>query len=111
MRSIAVLYGRFAGAHEGTPPANEKEFREFIASQDASLLQSLGVASVDELFVSPRDSMKYEIVYGVSPGVPGTASPVVAYEQYGYKGRRYVGYSSGMFEEVDEQKFQTLIKK
>jgi hypothetical protein len=37
------------------------------------------------------------------------ASGVVGFEQQGAGGRRFVGFTLGMVEEVDEQRFNTLV--
>jgi hypothetical protein len=59
------------------------------------------------LFISDRDSKSYRIFYGPPP--EGVASGIVAFEQEGVDGHRYIGYSLGMVEEADEARFNKLV--
>ncbi|MFW5693154.1 MAG: hypothetical protein ACOCWL_02965 [Thermoguttaceae bacterium] len=112
LKPLAVLYGQFTGRNRGNPPANDAQFKEFIRSHDAEQLASLGVDDVDELFVSERDGEPYVVLYGdaAQGNPPGPAgAPVVAYEQEGVRGKRFVASSMGAVEEVDEARFRELV--
>jgi len=112
LKPLATLYGRFIGQHRGQPPANETQFKQFINSGGKDLLSSFNVSSADELFVSSRDGKPYVVLYGpeAAKGPPGPAgSPVVAYEQEGVGGKRFVASSMGAVEEVDEARFKQLV--
>lgn len=112
LKPLATLYGRFIGQHRGQPPASEAQFKEFINSGGKDLLSTFQVSSVDELFVSSRDGKPYVVLYGAAAakGPPGPAgSPVVAYEQEGVGGKRFVASSMGAVEEVDEARFKELV--
>ena len=55
--------------------------------------------------MKPGESIK------VGPDSPYSyTEPVVAYEQTGVKGKRYVAYQTGRVELVDEARFQQLVK-
>ncbi len=112
LKPLAILYGQYIGQHRGQPPTNEAEFRQFVQTQGPSLLQSFGLSNIEELFVSPRDGKPYKILYGPTAlkGPPGPAgSPVVAYEQEGRGGKRWVASAMGAVEEVDETRFKELV--
>ncbi|HEX6961513.1 MAG TPA: hypothetical protein VF175_06575 [Lacipirellula sp.] len=90
----------------GRPPADEAQFKSFI-SQNGAILERMGVASADDLFVSERDSQPFVVIYGKHP--QGMATTVVAYESQGVDGKRLIGHSTRMIEEVDEARFRELV--
>ena len=100
-------------AQQGRTPKSDEEFKQFINGLDAGTrdrtFSAAGVSSADELFISERDGQPYVMVYGRPPA--GVAPGLVAYEQQGADGRRYVGYSVGMVEEVDQERFDKLVSK
>jgi hypothetical protein len=102
VRIVTMLHAK-ASSQLGRPPKDEQEFKQAISTSNVSL-QSLKVNSVDEIFVSDRDGQPLVVVYG-SP----KASDVVVYEQTGVDGKRLVGHSIGMVEEVDEARFRELV--
>jgi hypothetical protein len=107
LKPLAVLYGQFIARHGGQPPASEEEFKAFIDSLDESELPA-EIEDREQLFVSSRDGKPYVVLYGkaATSGPPGPAgSPVVAYEQEGQGGTRFVASSMGAVEEVDEPRF------
>jgi hypothetical protein len=102
--NLALLYGQFTGQHRGQPPKSEAEFRAFIEAKGKPLLASFGIADVESLFTSPRDKKPYVVRYGVVTGPPGPAGqPVIAYEQEGVGGKRFVASSLGAVDEIDEE--------
>ncbi|MFO0870306.1 MAG: hypothetical protein U0935_15360 [Pirellulales bacterium] len=110
LKPLMVLYGQYVGTHRGQPPANEAEFKAYVKALDPAALKSLGVTDVDGLFVSSRDNKPYVILYGPASGPPGPAGqPVIAYEQEGVAGKRYVASTLGAVEEVDPARFQELV--
>jgi hypothetical protein len=116
IKPLAVFYGQFTGMHKGQPPANEAEFKEFIRNLPPESLKSLNVTDVESLFVSSRDKQPYIVKYGQasgSVGAPGKAGPggmpVIAYEQVGVDGKRYIATTVGAVEEVDDARFRVLV--
>lgn len=104
LKPLMVQYGKYLGQHRGQPPANDAEFKAFVKSP------AQGVNDPDALFVSSRDKQPYVILYGRVNGPPGPAGqPVIAYEQEGIGGRRYVASTLGAIEEVDEKRFRELV--
>ena len=95
----------------GQAPQSEQEFKQFMQSMDRAALDrtlaAAHVTSIDELFISERDGLPYVIFYGQRP--TGVANDLVAFEQTGVGGTRYVGYGLGIVEEVDEQRFKELV--
>jgi len=109
LKPLMVLYGRYIGQHRGQPPPNEAAFKDFVKSAGTAELPG-GAKDMDALFTSTRDKQPYVIIYGPSKGSTGPGGqPVVAYEQAGVNGRRYVASMLGAIEEVDEGKFRELV--
>jgi hypothetical protein len=110
MKPLAVFYGRYISMHQGQPPANEAEFKTFLQSLSPDSLKSFNVPDVESLLVSTRDKKPYVIRYGKVTGPAGPGGmPVVAYEQEGVDGKRYVATMVGAVEEVDEGRFRELV--
>jgi hypothetical protein len=107
LKPLAVFYGKYIGQHRGQPPASEKELKEFIRSAGADQLASFNVADVDSLFVSPRDQKPYVVLYGRA--APVGKDRVVAYEQKGKNGKRFVANDLGQIQEVDEARFKEMV--
>ena len=106
LRSIVSLYN-YATTKFGRPPANEQEFKQFIATEGTTIMERLNVTGPDELFVSERDGQPLVVVYGQRP--QGMSRDVIAYEQTGVDGMRQVGTVLGMVQEVDESRFRELV--
>lgn len=90
------------------PPASREEFKKILQQAGDSALQRAGVKTVDELFVSPRDSQPLVIKYGKDASKL-LERGVVAYEQTGVAGRRLVAFDLGSVKEVDENEFKELL--
>jgi hypothetical protein len=110
MKPLAVFYGRFISMHRGQPPASEEEFKSYLKTLSPESLQSFNVTDINSLLVSTRDKKPYVIRYGKVTGPAGPGGmPVVAYEQEGVDGKRYVATVVGAVEEVDEARFRELV--
>jgi hypothetical protein len=110
LKPLAVLYMQFAGQHRGQGPRNEAEFKTWIKALPPSQLASFDVKDVESMFISSRDTKPYIVKYGTASGVPGAGGmTVIAYEQQGVEGKRYIAGSLGQIEEVDETKFRSLV--
>jgi hypothetical protein len=109
LRWMIRLY--IQAGQRGRQPASEQELKKYINAMPADsrnrVLTTAGVRSADELFVSERDKLPYVVFYGSSP--KGVASGVIAFEQIGLNGQRYVGFSTGVVEIADEQRFEALV--
>jgi hypothetical protein len=108
LKDLAVAYGRFIASHRGQSPKDEKEFKAFVQTMLPYLPSK--PTDVDSLFVSPRDNQPYVVRYGASSAVSGSGqAPVVAYEQQGVDGNRFIATILGAVEEVDEARFRELV--
>ncbi|MGQ9562695.1 MAG: hypothetical protein ACUVTH_04110 [Thermogutta sp.] len=110
LKPLALLYGQYTGQHMGKAPANEEVFRKFV-SQQTSFLQQFKISDPSQLFISERDGKPYRVVYAgeTSPGQL-LGAPIVAWEQDGVNGKRFVGNTLGAVKEVSEEEFRQLIK-
>jgi hypothetical protein len=134
LQTLAQMYTRCAATHKGIPPADEKAFKEFINGIAAEEKAAMKITNVDELFVSPRDQQPFKVRYGqrsgggvpgVGGGAPGGSppdttvgpgsgapgvglSPIIAYEQTGANGKRYVAFATGEVREVSADEAQGL---
>ncbi len=111
LKPLAILYGQFLSQHRGQPPKNEAEFRGFVKSLNPAQLAAMTAnREVDSLFISPRDQKPYVVVYGKAKGPAGPGgAPVIAYEQEGKDGRRFVASTMGAIEEVDDATFRQMV--
>jgi hypothetical protein len=115
LKKLTVFYCRFLAQHGGQPPANEVEFKKFVQSltaPDSAAPDSTasGADNSDKIFISNRDGKPYVILYGQTQGPPGPGgSPLIAYEQDGKDGKRWVASALGAVEEVDEAHFREMV--
>jgi hypothetical protein len=100
LKELARLYQQYMGKHEGTGPDSEKEFKDYIQKTEPS-------RDVAALFVSPRDGKPYALRYKTS--MRG-GNPVVAHEQVGVDGKRWLALGTGQLMEVDDGKFREMVK-
>ncbi len=104
-KAVGVMYGRYLSSHAGKPPASEEKLREFVETKGANTLKRFGLASSEELFVSPRD--KQPLVWVLR----GTGTNrVIAYEQEGLEGSRVVVTALGTVEELNEKDFRSRVR-
>ena len=108
LKPLVLMFGQYTGQHRGQPPADDASFKQFVKS-NANFLSSFNV-DTESVFISERDGKPYVIVYGSRKGPAALAgAPVVAYEQEGVGGRRYVASSLGAVQEVDEARLRELV--
>lgn len=109
LRRLLRLYTH--ARQRGEAPNSEQEFQQFLETMDRPTLEralaGANVTSIAELFKSERDGQPYIFFYEGRP--TGVANDVLAYEQVGVNGKRYVGYGLGIVEEVDDQRFSELV--
>lgn len=101
--SLGIAYNRI-----GKAPKDEETFRKALGSAEPSTLSRFHIHSPDELFVSPRDNQPFVIRYGTPPGVPGSMKDILAYEQVGARGTRFVLYSDPYVDEVSAAKWKEI---
>jgi hypothetical protein len=121
IRGLWHVYLEFVKAHNGQAPKDAAELRAWAeANVKPERYQLMGITSLDDAFVSPRDNKPYvvrpvdksQMHTAIPPDKPATAvrgAPVVAYEQQGQNGRRFVAYAFGEVGELPEAAFQRLL--
>jgi hypothetical protein len=116
LKSLAVLYLKYRGSHNGQTPPDEASFKKFVEEEAA--MPNSGIANANELFTSKRDNQPYVIIYGVMPenvAPPDAASdapppqPIIAYEKTGAGGTRFVATVMGLVEELSEEQFRQRV--
>jgi hypothetical protein len=108
LRMVAVLYSQFVSAHGGERPRDEDDFRVFVQSLGPGVLERAGLSGVNELLLSRRDGQPFAVKY---KNVNWKLSHVIAYEQQGTGGTRYLASDLGAVSEITEQQFQSRLKE
>jgi hypothetical protein len=106
LTSLAEVYA-LHGQLRKRPPASFEELRAFAAA----LTPRHGgpIALSEDRLTSLRDGRPLVVRYGLS--VAGAApGPVVAHEQDGANGRRFVVFAANRIEEVDDARFNELVR-
>jgi hypothetical protein len=107
---------------EGKPPVDADELKTWAENNlAAERLQAMGVTSVEDAFVSPRDGLPYVLrpmripdTPLVTPrGKPGEAlaMPIMIYESQGVSGQRLVMYATGIALEISEDALQRALSR
>jgi hypothetical protein len=102
LEHFAQYYNQYVGEHQGKSPPSEDALKQFLAAKK--------VPDLDKLFISPRDNQPYRIKYSgsASPDYSkGLVAPnqaenqvIIAEEQTGAGGKRWVAYNTGVIKEV-----------
>lgn len=112
LKPVAKFYGEYTSQHQGKPPVDEAEFKAYLKDPKIvdRLKEEFKVTDIDKLLISPRDNKPYFIYYGAisKHSGPGGA-PVVAYEQEGAGGKRFVASGLPAVAEVDDAEFRKMI--
>jgi hypothetical protein len=95
LRSLAAFYNQYRALHRGQLPADEKDFKDFIAKS--------GSTNVDSLFISNRDGTPYVVKYRGDKS--WAHREIIAYEQEGRDGSREVATVVGGYEKLSEEEF------
>jgi hypothetical protein len=105
-----LLKVRTHALSQGKMLASADDYNRYVQNLDPELrkrvMEGSGVSNVDDLFISERDGKPYVIFYQRPAGV---TADVFGYEQTGVDGKRYVAFTLGAMEEVDEQRFAELV--
>jgi len=109
IQRVANMYTAFQTYRGGHGPANESEFKSFIANFDAEKLTMMGIKAdnLNALFTSERDGQPFKVRYNVGGGRGSVDA--VAFEQTGKDGKRQVAFTGNTkVDEVDEPTYQQL---
>lgn len=111
MRMVGIEYGRYQGAHNGQPPADEAAFRGFL-DQQIRTTPNYGVKSADELLAMTRDGQPLHVIYGGKIGPPDQPDePWAACEAQGDAGKRLVVNTRGSVVELSSDEVERILKK
>ncbi len=106
LRLVAVLYSQYLAAHDGQAPRDDEEFREYVQSLGPGVLRRAGLSGLDDLFMSTRDGRPFAIKC-LNEEWP--LDGIIAYEQAGAIGTRFVAAELGRVSEITEADFQTRL--
>jgi len=105
MTVLGLEYGDYLATHRNAPPAELAQFRTFIESRPQKMAE-YRVASIDDLFTSPRDSQPIQVVCGVAkPVLDAGGFALAAYEATGVDGKRLVANIRGGVSELSAADF------
>ena len=106
-RAMQNVYQQFLTEHNGQPPKDEKQFRDFVGTK-GDQLQAAGLTA-DEVFVSPRNGAPLRWIYGAASaaGQPG-GSGNFGYEAEPVDGMRLVISNRGSTL-MDETQFRQAV--
>jgi hypothetical protein len=107
IRVMSQIYGVYLSSHQGKPPQDEQEFRDFLATKQ-DLLTQAGL-TVDAMFVSPRNGEPLQWVYGKPLRSSPTGMTFIGYEKSSADGQRLAVATRGMYELLDEAKFHAQV--
>lgn len=111
---LGRLYGLYLGAHGGKPAASLEAFKAFARERISDeQLQQLGLASFDDLFISPRDGAPFVANLKVSSAPPVIDEPpaIVFYEASGVDGEIAVAYLGGGTNLIDSAELESQLTK
>lgn len=106
VRSMSSLYSQYLRTHGDRTPADEKVFRDYLATKQQDL-ERAGI-TVDKMFTSPRNDQPLVWVYGSIPPSSAELGRCFAYEAASTDGKRFVIADAGRFTLMDEAQFKTV---
>lgn len=109
IKQLANLYYAYQRAHGFQGPKDEDALKQFVKNDmDPKKLQMMKVdaTKLDTLFISDRDQRPFVVKYSTGGGL-GANVPVV-FEKTGVNGKRQVGFTGSIVEEVDDAKYNEL---
>jgi hypothetical protein len=92
-----VYYNQYRANHRGQLPANENDFKSFIA-------KSSGKPNVDSVLISNRDDKPFVIKYRGDKS--WLLRNLIAYEQEGRNGVRDAADAAGGYQKLSDEEFQ-----
>jgi hypothetical protein len=110
VRLMTEFYESYLNSNRRQTPKDEAAFRTYLTTKQEQL-EKAGL-TVDQMFTSPRDGRPMKWVYGVTPPQWRQGGFICyGYEAEPTAGKRLVVGSRGMFNEIDESQFRSLIPK
>jgi hypothetical protein len=108
LRLVAVLYSQYLAAHTGEAPRDANDFEIYVQSLGPGVLERAGLTDMDELFVSRRDGKPFAVRYRDDNW---TLDGIIAFEQVGADGTRFVAADLGGVTEISEKEFRSRLKE
>jgi hypothetical protein len=108
LRVLAVLYSQFVSGHGGEIPRDADEFRTFVRSLGPGVLERAGLAGLNELLLSRRDSKPFAVHHKSGDW---KLRHVIAYEQEGAGGTRCIASDLGAVSEITDEQFQSRLQE
>jgi len=105
LRKVVSLYIEYGKGNGNKSPANAEQLKAWAQKLPKEKLTELGIEDVDKVFISPRDNQPFVVIPKSGPG-PGR---LIAHEQTGVKGKRYVAAGQGSVREVTDETFRGML--
>ena len=107
--ALAKVLVRYNIAERGNLPKDEETLRQYVAANASDILAKPALAIRSQLFVSPRDGQPLKFVLGNDRRkLTLEGNTVVAFEQQGKDGNRWVICRTGTVDSVPEGELATL---
>ncbi len=107
IQKLSAIYTDYTAANKGSPPANVKQLKDWVGKQKKERLAQWGAEDLEATFTSPRDNQPY-VILPVREDLAGPDT-VMAHEQKGVGGKRFVLTAMGSAFEVDEAAFKMMV--
>lgn len=113
IKRLVNLYAGYQLTHGWQGPPNEQALKNFVTSGGLPPknfhMMGIDVEKPELVFVSERDGLPFKVKYGMAGGI-GSVIPVV-FEQSGYGGKKQVGFTTPIVEEVTDARYSDLWEK
>ena len=102
---------QFTEEHDGRDPQSADELQQWVRQLDPQDLSARQISDVDSLFVSSRDGKPFVVVPRSGAATTSDQNRIVAFEQTGVNGLRWVAFDLGQVEEMDSELIAHLQEK
>jgi len=124
IRGLWHVYWKYQEAHKGETPQNAEELRTWAdANLTAEDVEKLGLNSLEDAFISPRDGEPYVVLpmrkdnmstaidpNNPNPGqMPRGGAPIWIHEAKGVNGSRWVAFNTSQVVEVPDGQFRHMV--
>ncbi|MER3441201.1 MAG: hypothetical protein C4296_07505 [Gemmataceae bacterium] len=121
LTKLGRVITRYMANNKGQPPKSEKELRDFVKTLKPDDWKDLNIDPSEDIWTSPRDKQPYKFYFERAAAAEAarlkgdtkagqTGTPIIAAEQTGVNGKRYVLYSvGGSVVEVTDDEFKKMV--
>jgi hypothetical protein len=109
IKQVANLYYAYQRSHGWQGPKDEATLKQFVKNDmdpNKLALMKIDPSKIDDIFISQRDQKPFKIKFSVGGG-PGANVPVV-FEASGVDGKRQVGFTGPLVQDVDSSQYDAL---